>query len=311
MESRGHFVFKSVVEGFIDLVCSNWTDIPSTWPPMPQRRVGNSAASIQLVEMSPLTNVNVPETLRFDIRRIKGFNADMIDLAITHMILGEFVKGYKVHNPASTFGQIKEAAAVAKDDIDSAFVSPGVYQTFINGDQTSDLAIRLATRIVRTGRLFADKPAIVSRDDILKIESIGRAFDAILSTQIRLDSAMFIAAMKQIRIGIEKSLTHHLACVPPAGTAEPDCSMVERELAIVTGIAPISTIESGPAGRRAEYQTLVARLEEHNDRVIKVNKLDHVYDDIRSLCGKMSKIISFNLNVFIDTYMEKGMIIGA
>lgn len=310
VNTRGHFVFKSVVEGFVDLVCANWTEVPATWPPVTQRRMGASTTGIQLADMSPLTNVHVPESFRLDVRRIKNFNADLIDLAIVHMILAEFARLFELNNP---YVGLKHIAAEAKRDIENAFEAHGAYQAFTPMEHGSDISMRLASRIVRAGQPFGDKPPVVPSEDLIRVEALAGAFDHFLSTQIRPDSPMFLSAMMQVRTGLTKSLTHQLVCAPAIGGVEPDISLVEKELAsIASPTRGIDTPDSlSPAARRAEYESLVAHLEASGEQVVKINKLDHINEDLKGLAGKMAKIVSFNLNVFIETYLEKGMVIGA
>lgn len=64
-KDRSELVLRSVVDGFIKLVFSEWK---GAWPPVSHRRMMAMGTVI-----SEERSVVVPETLRMDVRRIRGF----------------------------------------------------------------------------------------------------------------------------------------------------------------------------------------------------------------------------------------------
>lgn len=80
MTNRSELVVRSIAEGFVDLVFSDWSKGSRAWPPVVQRRVAGPGG-VQLVEASFQGSVDVPESLKMDSRRIKDFQYVVLNTA--------------------------------------------------------------------------------------------------------------------------------------------------------------------------------------------------------------------------------------
>lgn len=72
ISNRAELAVRSITEGFLGLVFEEWTAGNAMWPTAVQRRFPGSRGG-QLVEGAVQGLVEVPESFKMDIRRIKDF----------------------------------------------------------------------------------------------------------------------------------------------------------------------------------------------------------------------------------------------
>lgn len=269
MGRRDQLAIRATVEGFMEIVCRSWSD---SWPPVPQRR---SPTAIQVTEIPP-ARVEVPESFKMDSRRIKNFNADLVELVITYLILRFLTGTAKKHN-------VHLSVAQARADIEEAFSTGSIPLQADAQAESSDFAIRLAIRIVRPGTVIAG----VNRKDLFTVEFIARSIDAFCRIYIKPDSSVYLEAVKSVRAAITTSLTDSL---------------------LTDDVSPQRPIKTPTAVRRA--QRAQKALEPAVDNAT-LGDLQAISSDIRELAEKMSRIVSFNIKTFADTYREKGMMVGS
>ena len=207
MGRKDQLVIRSTVEGFMEVVCGDWTE---TWPPVPPRR---SSTAIQLADITP-TQVDVPESFKMDSRRIKNFNADLIELSITHLIL-RYTHGIgKTHDLPISMVEIRK-------DIEEAFITGDIPPRPLKEGEISDFAIRLSTRIIKPNTVLQG----MEKKDLVDIEHIARSIDIFGQKYINKESTLYLDAIKEIRKSTTTILTDILLdehCSTKCPTTRPE-----------------------------------------------------------------------------------------
>ena len=64
-------MIRSLIEGFCELVFSDWSEEDRTWPPIAQKRIIGPGLHLPENLVKPV--VDLPEVFRMDSRRIRNF----------------------------------------------------------------------------------------------------------------------------------------------------------------------------------------------------------------------------------------------
>ena len=328
---RSELVYRSLAEGFVDLVFANWATLSDeVWPPVIQRRL-TGPACIQLGGTS-LGSVIIPESFKMDSRRIKNFNAEVVDLAITHMIVLAFQGLYVGAHPNASKIQVKECLAVARSDVEQVLDTDGSFRNTMPTDDVSDLALRLATRVVRPLHGHDETtPCVLSRSDLTRVHHMARTLDMMFAAHVQRDSPMYLAAVQQVRHVLTLLLTNILLSTrvrslsPYRGemddTTDENEDMADIEMYEGYSSSPLSSLSSSslsngstspptPSSIRARHLAELVRSTEEEDMLMDKYAMGSIRGEMRDLAGRMSKITTFNLKVFEETYAEAGFVVG-
>ena len=303
-------VTRSVVDGFFELVCADWSGLSPEWPPVPPRRsVGT--VGIHLTEMAPTLPVVVPESFKMDSRRIKNFNAELTELALTHMIL-VMLRDLMVNTrPIISQLDIARILKEARQDVDHMFDTLGSYRSAQAGEDLSDLAMRLAVRIVKRETSYGARPAVTSAGDLATIDSTARTIDSFLTSHVQADSPVFTSALKDVRLAASTLLTNTLLAQQASADLEKavdDSDDVEMEGPATE--SPSTPFRMAPSVLRARRQAELAKVQAEEEVMLARRGLGVLGKDLRDLSDKMVRIVAFNIKVFEGTYQEKGMMVG-
>jgi len=300
-----------VAEGFLSLVCGDW--VHATWPPVCQRRLSGTAG-IQLADMSPLPTIDIPESFKMDTRRIKNFHAEFVDIAIAHHVTGAFKTYLATFHPNLSKSSIRQYLFETRRDIENTMDTVGSLRG-------SDLASRMAARLVRPDATFGDVPRVVPHEEARVVELMTPVFEQLVTALSLPTSPSYIAAQEQVRRAITMVLAHRLLkrtnSMPTRPHQEEDEDLDEMMESssfsppTPNRPRPSRPVITLPSSIRQRMEENVEKFVEMEDEFMESCGMLAVKEEVRSLAEKMSPIVAFNLKVFMDTYKEKGMVVGA
>lgn len=336
MSDRPELVVRSLAEGVIELVSADWLVPGSPWPPIvPHRRIGFTG--IQLSDISPMATAPLPESFKMDGRRLKNANAELVDLALTHMCVSVFATLLVRVRPDLERRLVKRFIADARGDVEYAFDIASAAGTNLSGsDIIGDLAFRLAARVYQPDFVVREgRPHVMSPDELVEVDLLAKTFNNFFAMQLRPDAPAFQTAMKQIRQAASMQLTHRLlysqwspasstsassqttAVVGPDANDDVDMEMIlEDEVLSPADERPRSShhARSRPptsASVREEQAHTIARATELEAALFERCSMGYLKDEVKDLVQKVEPMVAFNLKVFMDIYAENGMVVGA
>ena len=330
--AQSALVFRSLPEGFMELVFSDFSSTSSIWPPIVQSRL-HGTASVQLAEGFDTGKVVLPESFKMDGRRIRNFNSDVIDLAILHIVMQRIRATLERTRPLSKETERSATMAIIRADVESEISENGGVlriAPIAQGD-VSSLSLQILTRIYSPGsRSTTDStgPMIHSPEVLARIQRDAEAMDDYFAQSIRPDSETFDAASKRVRQALTLILTNNLLrerCDPSSKHYIPPEALHNIPVAEMQSMAPeflshLSGAEVEQVGIHLQRNPpLVARTRLNYIRdqhkfaerdLLRSLGLTDLEVELRAVVKNMKKIVGFNLRCFLDVYCERGMVVG-
>ncbi|WVQ97695.1 hypothetical protein IAU59_004809 [Kwoniella sp. CBS 9459] len=331
-------VHRSLVGGFLDLVFADWTSGSATWPPLVQRRT-MGANGIPVLETPVKSPVEIPESLKMDSRRIRDFNAECIDIAITNIVLRAVKdKFLEVHSPRKISSEVVSAFLErTQSDIEwtmdkiassATATTESVDTTAANAALLSDLGFRLALRVLRPAHI--EQQPSPNKSEMQAISQMSQGFNDILQTVISRESPLVASTLSHVRCYLSKVLTGVLLGyrVNPTSTFYDanagKCLRRNNSISTATAALTMDSSEdegstsvgrTGPMSTaretRERHEAYIAEHEEEKLSLLKTLELDGVAEALSDITERMIKIIAFNLSVFRDVYAGPGMMVGS
>ncbi|WWC59066.1 uncharacterized protein I303_101613 [Kwoniella dejecticola CBS 10117] len=322
-------VVRSLAAGFMGLVCDQWNE-NSTWPPAVTKRA-MSSNGIPVLTSGDQPSVEIPESFKMDSRRIKDFHSEVVDIAISHMILLAFRNLFNKHNEKAALENLQTSLKRARSDIEWTMdrlsaISRASEDQSVNGDEEqglkSDLAFRLALRIVRPSCETSEESSrLPSRAEMETVSRIASTLTTYLDVNLRQDSELLNGNISRLKLVLTKKLSDTLLgyrlnptstffdasvdkCLRrPVVTQEHDVQMDEED--------ERNNNDSSSRAIRERYETFLAKAEISESELIRSFGLEGVIEPIRDLTDRMIKIVAFNLSVFGESYAGQGMMVGS
>ncbi|ORX36169.1 T-complex protein 11-domain-containing protein [Kockovaella imperatae] len=303
LKSRFELVSRSLAEGFMDLVFSDFS--PVSWPPIVQSRL-HGAASVQLAEGTETGGVILPESFKMDSRRIKNFNADVIDLSILHIVMGTAKKLWKRHHP-----HVKDASFVktVREDIEAAIMEGGGTLPL----KDDSLSLNFVTRVYKGNE---SAPSVYPSAQLHAMTREAQGIHDFLRTAIRPDSSSYSTASDRVR----KALTLILSNMFAADQLDPTSAHYESDPRSPTpsyvrlanlSIADAEPVRSNPSLVARELHAAVqANHREAEFELLSALDLLDLKGEMTELAKNMKRIAGFNLRCFASLYGGKGMVVG-
>ena len=314
LSTRTELVFRSLAEGFVDLVLANFA---CSWPPIVHSRL-HGAASVQLAEGTETGNVVLPESLKMDSRRIKNFNADAIDLAILHEIMVMARKLWERNLPNSSVQDMASYMKSVREDIEAGIMEAGgaLRASLFSGPDASSLALKLVTRIYKSK--LGDSgpgPTIFPPHKLKRMMKDAMALDQYLYIVIRPESPTYNLAFGRVRQALSTILTNNLLVelFDPTSTLYESLQHARMSPDISEPLTQLSLVDLPKNPGLLIRERLAAVKSQHReaelDLLSELGLLD-LEDEVLGLVKNMKRIAGFNLRCFVGVYGEKGMVVG-
>ena len=334
MDARPELVFRSLGEGFMELVFSDFSSAStcSSWPPVVQSRM-QGTASVQLAEGFETGGVVLPESFKMDGRRIKNFNSDVIDLSIMHIVMQRVRATLERTRPSSNETERRASMLAIRGDIESDIMEHGgvLRVTQAADGALSSLSLQILSRIYSSGSPSDAKstgPTIHPPKVLAQIERDAQAMDDDFAQSIRPDAPVLHAALKRVRQAMTLILANNLLRErydPASKHYNPPEALHDVPVDELQSMAPeflshLSTAEVQQIGHHLQRNTsLVARTrlayvrDQHKSAekdLLRSLGLTDLEVEMRRLVKNMKRIVGLNLRCFVDIYGEKGMVVG-
>ncbi|WVW78870.1 hypothetical protein I302_100833 [Kwoniella bestiolae CBS 10118] len=327
-------VIRSLTTGFMDLVFGHWDLGSTSWPPVVTRRAVGSNG-IPVLEGSLKDPVDVPEALKMDSRRIKDFHSEVVDIAISHMVLLAFRNYFNQHNGKVSAEVLRLNLNKARADIEWTIDKLSVMGSSTEAE--SDLAFRLALRIVRPDT-SSESPSrgIPSPEEMKLVSQLSSTLTGFLALNLSRDSKLFKGNLNRLKSYLTKLLTDVLLGyrLNPTSTffdATVNRCLEKKKNGLVSSAAHIPAsaqeediivegeeqeeedkeIRSYPREIREKYESFCTKCQSEEAELIKSYGLEGVIEPIKELSERMIKIVAFNLSVFGENYAGNGMMVGS
>ncbi|KAL7423391.1 Protein SOSEKI 1 [Cryptotrichosporon argae] len=294
---RSELAARALAEGFAELAFGDWVEEHEVWPPIvPSRLPG-----MQLAEYVASSRVSVPEVFKMDSRRFKNFHAEIVDLSVCTNILVAFREICKRENPELIPTELGELVELAREDYKVLMAHGDCLRR--NAD-VSELALRLASRIVRLTVQLAGQPGMTSSSDVMRVTAIATELDTVIARATSRHDEDGRHAVRLLRRLITARITQALVAHPraanPINSRCAKASIAEgAATSAPSGSAPfVASAGSDSAG--TAHSNFYAMLEV----VLGGN-------DAQAIADRMLRIAGFNLGVFLPIYTGDGMLLGA
>ncbi|KAK4683605.1 hypothetical protein P7C73_g6632, partial [Tremellales sp. Uapishka_1] len=256
----------------------------------------------------------LPETLNMDSKRLRAFRTVSTDIVITQMLLlvfKELLLRHHTLSPTDLAHQLQQAQI----DIDYVMDSLGKPAS---GNDVSDMALRLATRIVRPfSSLDDDCSALLGPNrETNEIMALAQVVDIFIRNNVHPGSDLFKSHQAKLAAVLTMMLSNSLL----ANRNDPTSPLYDAEgrddrVCQTQGQAPVLR-EPGPklnyaAGLREKHNLHLRKMKALEEDRMKKDGLEVVESEIRDLVGKMMRIVTFNLQVHVGLYSSKGFTFGS
>lgn len=335
------FVIRSLADGFIELVFSDWVENDEMWPPIvPSRRPGTPVTHSHVFP----SKVMVPEVFKMDSARLKNFHAEMVDIAIARSILLTFKERYVAHNPKATAEEVAEQVAQVRESYKHVMTLGNGF-TRASPDCPSDLSLHMAHRIIFSHLVYGEQPR--PQTEVAAVNNLARKFDRLMAQHIVLrDSPAYADSLAALRKLAHMMLTNTLLLhrVQPEsflydmrGIDSKPCTRGEpiptaprlrvparRFVTLtepLTGQGP-STMDPREQYHRGALPQSVLDARDLFNKTLEASQareaelaselgFDALVHEVRAVVDRMVKTADFNLCVFANLYGRQGMLLGS
>ncbi|WWC67548.1 uncharacterized protein I206_101457 [Kwoniella pini CBS 10737] len=342
-KNNKELVIRSLATGFIELVFEQWDSEKSIWPPTVTKRVIGSNG-IPVLDSIHKSSIKIPESFKMDTRRIRDFHSEVIDIAISHMVLLAFRDLFNQHNGKVSPEVLQSVLKKARSDIEwttdqLSTISKKSEESITTTEEQklkSDLAFILALRIVRPNSGLTDEINNLPNQEEMKIVSkIASTLTTYLNVNLTQDSNLLKGNMKRLKIFLIEKISNILLSYRLNPTSTFYDQKVDKCLKRSYELSPSSsssnnkdiemfdqqqqeklenkTNSSSSSSReiREKYEIFLIKSKNSENEFIKLNGMEGIIEPIKELSNRMIKIIAFNLSVFGEIYAGQGMIIGS
>ncbi|WVQ68861.1 uncharacterized protein L199_007070 [Kwoniella botswanensis] len=322
-------VIRSLTSGFLDLVCGPWDRDRTSWPPIVSRRA-LGCNGIPVLDGLSKPPVDVPEAFKMDSRRLKEFHAEVVDIAISHMILLAFRNYFNQYNGKVSAEVLRLNLDKARKDIEWMNDNFSVIGPTCGSD--ADLAFQLASRIVRpeSPNSSSEETArgLPSTKEMKLISNLTSTFTEFFEINFSRDSDLFMGNLNRLKNFLNKILSDILLGYRLNPTSTFFDSNVnkclEKKSKSSTNISTVTVIDgpevakdeddeikSYPREIRERYELFLSKCKQEESDMIKSFGFEGVTGPIKDLTVRMIKIVAFNLSVFGESYASNGILVGS
>ncbi|WWD08070.1 hypothetical protein V865_006180 [Kwoniella europaea PYCC6329] len=322
-------VIRSLTSGFLDLVCGPWDRDRTSWPPIVSRRA-LGCNGIPVLDGLSKPSVDVPEAFKMDSRRLREFHAEVVDIAISHMILLAFRNYFNQYNGKVSAEVLRLNLDKARKDIEWMNDNFSVIGPTCGSD--ADLAFQLASRIVRpeSPNSSSEETArgLPSTKEMKLISNLTSTFTEFFEINFSRDSDLFIGNLNRLKNFLNKILSDVLLgyrlnptstffdsnvnkCLEKKSNTSTNISTVTVIDGLEVAKDEDNEIKSYPREIRERYKLFLSKCKQEESDMIKSFGFEGVIEPIKDLTERMIKIVAFNLSVFGENYASNGILVGS
>lgn len=215
----------------------------------------------------------------------------MILLAIRDLI-------HKTHGSVST-----SRLSLASTELGLASADPGWLSNIAPSPTSiSDIACRLAIRIIRPDCVDFGVMWHKSQDDVSRLTKTARTIDRFIMTNVNRQSSLFMSSFKRVRNAVTQMLSDVLLAQrldPTSMQYDPRHDFGARDEG------------SSPARARERHAAALYDFKDDEQRMLRSTGLQVVEADLTGLVRRMERIVGFHAGVFAALYEGRGMMVGS